>query len=85
MAQHGIETILMRRLAAQLTMPIMLVDPRGDLVFFNAGAASVFGRRFEDTGATSREEPRARVSTTRARGRCPSTSFPRRKGVTFEL
>ncbi|TFG92789.1 MAG: PAS domain-containing protein [Myxococcales bacterium] len=51
MAQHGIEMILMRRLAAQLTMPIMLVDPRGDPVFFNAGAASVFGRRFEDTGA----------------------------------
>ena len=56
MAQHGIETILMRRLAAQLTMPILLVDPRGDLVFFNAGAASVLGRRFEDTGAIVRGE-----------------------------
>ena len=56
MAQHGIETILMRRLAAQLTMPIVLVDPRGDLVFFNAGAASVFGRRFEDTGTIARGE-----------------------------
>ncbi len=54
MAQHGIEMILMRRLAAQLTMPIVLVDPRGDLVFFNAGAASVLGRPFEDTGAIVR-------------------------------
>src|SRR3990172_12476756 len=56
MTQHGIETILMRRLASQLTMPIVLVDPRGDLVFFNAAAASVLGRRFEDTGAIVRGE-----------------------------
>ncbi len=56
MAQNGIETILMRRLAAQLTMPIVLVDPRGDLLFFNAAAASVLGRRFEDTGAIVRGE-----------------------------
>jgi PAS domain-containing protein len=56
MAQHGIETILMRRLASQLTMPIVLVDPRGDLVFFNAAAAAVIGRRFEDTGAIARGE-----------------------------
>jgi len=54
MAQHGIETILMRRLAAQLTMPILLVDPRGDLVFFNAAATAVLGRRFEDTGTIAR-------------------------------
>ncbi len=56
MAQHGIEMILMRRLASQLTMPIVLVDPRGDLVFFNAAAAAVLGRRFEDTGAIVRGE-----------------------------
>ena len=37
-------------------MPIMLVDPRGDLVFFNAAAAAVLGRRFEDTGAIVRGE-----------------------------
>lgn len=56
MTQQGIETILMRRLAARLTMPIMLVDPRGDLVFFNAAAALVLGRRFEDTGSIVRSE-----------------------------
>jgi PAS domain-containing protein len=48
MAQHGVETILMRRLAARLTMPMMLVDPRGDLIFFNAAAAGVLGRRFDE-------------------------------------
>jgi len=56
MAQHGIEMILMRRLASQLTMPILLVDPRGDLVFFNGAAAAVLGRRFEDTGTIVRGE-----------------------------
>lgn len=56
MTQQGIETILMRRLAASLTMPIVLADPRGDLVFFNEAAALVLGRRFEDTGAIVRAE-----------------------------
>jgi PAS domain-containing protein len=56
MAQQGIEMILMRRLASQLTMPIVLVDPRGDLVYFNDAAAAVLGRRFEDTGAIVRGE-----------------------------
>src|SRR5262245_54190546 len=47
MTQHGIEMILMRRLAARLTIPIVLVDPRGDLVYFNPAAAGVLGRPFE--------------------------------------
>ena len=54
--QRGIEMILMRRLASQLTMPIVLVDPLGDLVFFNPAAAAILGRRFEDTGAIVRGE-----------------------------
>jgi PAS domain-containing protein len=57
--QQGIETILMRRLAERLTMPIVLVDPRGDLVYFNPAAALVLGRRFEDTGPIVRGEWRA--------------------------
>jgi len=68
MAQHGIEMILMRRLAAQLTMPIVLVDPRGDLVFFNAGAASVLGRRFEDAGVIARGEWSALLRPSHADG-----------------
>jgi PAS domain-containing protein len=42
--------ILMRRLASQLTMPVVIVDPAGDLVFFNAAAALILGRAFEDAG-----------------------------------
>ncbi len=59
MTQHGIEMILMRRLSELLTMPIVRVDPRGDLVYFNAAAALVLGRRFEDTGPIVRGEWRA--------------------------
>jgi PAS domain-containing protein len=68
MAQQGIEMILMRRLAAELTMPIVLVDPRGDLVFFNPGAAAVLGRPFEDTGPIPRGEWSARFQPSNADG-----------------
>ena len=68
MAQHGIETILMRRLAGQLSMPILLVDPRGDLVYFNAAAALVLGQRFEDTGTILRGEWSARFHPADADG-----------------
>src|SRR3990172_2483242 len=68
MAQHGIETILMRRLASQLTMPILLVDPKGDLVYFNAAAALVLGQRFEDTGGILGGEWSARFRPSDADG-----------------
>ena len=64
MAQHGIETILMRRLASRLTMPILLVDPQGDLVYFNEGAGLVLGERFEDTGGIVRGEWSTRLQIT---------------------
>src|SRR5262245_66500663 len=56
MTQHGIETILMRRLAARLTIPVVLVDPHGHLVYFNPAAARVLGRPFEATGPIARGE-----------------------------
>jgi PAS domain-containing protein len=68
MAQYGIEMILMRRLASQLTMPILLVDPRGDLVYFNVAAGSIIGRRFEDTGTILRGEWSARFHPADADG-----------------
>ncbi len=56
MAQHGIEMILIRRLASQLSMPMVLVDPSGDLVFFNAAASPILGRRFSDSDSVLRGE-----------------------------
>lgn len=50
MAQHDIEIILTRQLASYLATPCFLVDPRGDLIFFNEPAEAILGRRFEETG-----------------------------------
>ena len=56
MINHEIEVILTRQLASYLTMPILIVDPEGDLVFFNEAAESIIGRRFEETGTIRRGE-----------------------------
>jgi PAS domain-containing protein len=50
MPQQAIEVILMRQLASYLAMPIFLVDPAGDLLFYNEPAAALLGHRYEETG-----------------------------------
>ena len=54
MPQREIELILMRQLASYLSMPILIVDPEGNLVFFNEAAEPILGRRFEETGEIRR-------------------------------
>jgi PAS domain-containing protein len=53
---HPIEIILTRQLAEYLSVPLLLVDPNGDLLFYNEPAENILGRRFEDTGRLSAEE-----------------------------
>jgi PAS domain-containing protein len=53
--QQPVEMILMRRLAAKLSMPIFLVGVDGRLLYFNEAAEPILGKRFEDIAATSRE------------------------------
>jgi PAS domain-containing protein len=48
--QKDIEVILMRQLASYLAMPIFLVDPAGNLLFYNEPAEVLLGRRYEETG-----------------------------------
>lgn len=50
MAQREIEVILTRQLASYLAMPIFIVDPDGNLLFYNEPAEQVLGQRFEETG-----------------------------------
>lgn len=50
MPRIDIELILMRQLASCLAMPVFLVDPKGDLVYYNEHAEKILGRRFEETG-----------------------------------
>lgn len=50
MAQQEVEVILARHLAEHLALPIFIVDPQGNLIFFNEPAEAVLGMRFGDTG-----------------------------------
>jgi PAS domain-containing protein len=45
-----IQIILIRQLAGYLGVPLFLVDPQGDLLFYNEPAETILGRRFEETG-----------------------------------
>jgi PAS domain-containing protein len=46
-----IQIILTRQLAGYLSVPLFLVDPKGDLLFYNEPAEAILGRRFDETGA----------------------------------
>ena len=56
MAQKDVEVILMRQLASYLAMPIFLVDPTGNLLFYNEPAEALLGRRYDETGEMPLEE-----------------------------
>ncbi|HLF74305.1 MAG TPA: PAS domain-containing protein [Anaerolineales bacterium] len=58
-SQKEIELILARQLASYLVMPIFIVDPPGNLIYYNEPAEIILGRRFEETG----EMPIAEWST----------------------
>jgi PAS domain-containing protein len=50
MSVHALEIILSRQLADSLSVPVFIVDPEGNLLFYNPAAEKVLGRKFEDTG-----------------------------------
>jgi PAS domain-containing protein len=50
-----IQMILTRQLSGYLSVPVFLVDPKGDLLFYNEPAEAILGRRFEETGAMPAE------------------------------
>ena len=56
MSQNAIELILMRQLASSLAMPIFLVDPSGNLLFYNEPAEQLLGSRYDETGEMSMKE-----------------------------
>ena len=49
-AAHEIELILSRQLAESLSVAIFIVDPAGNLLFYNEPAEAILGKKFEDTG-----------------------------------
>ena len=46
-----IQIILTRQLAGYLSVPLFLIDPKGDLLYYNEPAEAILGRRFDETGA----------------------------------
>lgn len=56
MSQQEIEVILSRHLAEYLAMPIFIVNPEGDLMFYNEQAEAILGRRYNETGAMPASE-----------------------------
>ena len=55
MPQPSIEVILTRELSSALSTPVFLVDPNGNLLFYNEPAESILGCRFDETGEMSVE------------------------------
>ena len=53
---HPIQIILTRQLAAYLSVPLFLVDPKGNLLFYNEPAEAILDRRYDETGAMPLEE-----------------------------
>src|SRR5262245_58280944 len=48
--------ILARQLAGYLSVPVVLVDATGTVVFYNEPAERLLGVRFEETGPIDRKE-----------------------------
>jgi PAS domain-containing protein len=69
MAQQPIELILARQLASGLAVPVLLVDERGDTVFFNEPAELLFGHRFDEIDLLPFERRTSLLAPADAQGR----------------
>jgi PAS domain-containing protein len=56
MSQQEIEVILARHLAECMAMPIFIVNPDGDLIFFNEPAEAILGVNYNETGVMPAKE-----------------------------
>ncbi|MBK7761949.1 MAG: PAS domain-containing protein [Bacteroidetes bacterium] len=56
MPQQPIEIILSRQLADCMKVAVFLVDPAGNLLFYNEAAEGILGIRFSETGSVPVEE-----------------------------
>ena len=53
---YEVEIILMRQTASYLAIPIFVVDPNGDLVYYNEPAEQLLGQRYDEAGEMPLEE-----------------------------
>ncbi len=64
MAQKEIELILMRQCASYLAMPIWLMGPDGELLYYNEPAEPILGQRFDEAGSMPGEVLSSMFQTT---------------------
>lgn len=50
------ELLILKQLADGLYLPVFIVLPNGDLLFYNEPAEEILGKRFEETGKMKVEE-----------------------------
>ena len=48
--QQELEVVLTRQLTSYLATPAFIVDPEGNLLFYNDPAEALLGHRFDETG-----------------------------------
>jgi PAS domain-containing protein len=76
-SQYEVELILARQLADGLAVPVLLVDHRGDTLFFNEPAEVLLGRRFDEVDALPLETRTALLAPRFADGRpLPTGDMP---------
>ena len=63
MTQKEIEFILLRQCASYLIMPIWLMGPDGELLYYNEPAEPILGRPFDEVGPMPGEKLAAMFST----------------------
>jgi PAS domain-containing protein len=53
MAEEPVEIALTRQWASHIALAVFVVDPDGNLLYYNDAAGEILGKRFEETGAMS--------------------------------
>ena len=77
MAQREMELILARQLAGVLAVPVLLVDVRGDTLFFNEPAELLLGRRLDEIDSLGLKERASLLAPRDADGHLlPVDEFP---------
>jgi PAS domain-containing protein len=67
--QQPLETILTRQLASYLSVPVLVMDPEGTIVYFNEPAERILGVRFDETGRLSPARAAVLIEITDGAGR----------------
>jgi PAS domain S-box-containing protein len=66
--QLQVEVILLKQMASYLATPIFVVDPEGNLVYFNEPAEGILGRRYDEAGDMALDELASIFNTTDEHG-----------------